>query len=218
MIHVAIADDHTIFRNSLYALVESFNDVKVVAQASDGVELLEKLRAVNVDIVLLDLQMPRMDGFETCEHIQKEYPDTKILVLTHLTDTDTLRKILRMEVNGYLSKNADTFELDNAIHQLNENGVYFEKNFTTIIEDILNNPIETSDVLIITEREKEIINLVIQEFSGKEIATHLGISIKTVETHKRNLVQKINSKSFMGVITYALEKQLVELPKINRDL
>lgn len=219
MLRIAIADDHALFRKSLKLLIGSFENMEVVAGASNGIELLEKLKSVTADILLLDIQMPEMDGFETCTKINELYPDLKILVLTLISEEDTIKKIMDMGVNGYFTKNTDPHELEKAIWKLEDNGFYFEKSLTAIIENILTNQtkIESQTPVSITEREMEIIRLAVKEFSGKEIADKLGISLKTVEVHKRNLMEKTSAKNFIGVIMYALSNQLIFINELTRD-
>lgn len=220
MLRIAIADDHALFRKSLKLLIGSFENMEIVAGASNGAELLEKLQTVTADILLLDLQMPEMDGFETCDKINELYPHMKILVLTLISEEDTIKKIMDMRVNGYFTKNTDPHELEKAIWKLQDNGFYFEKSLTSVIENILNNRTNTAEEPAppaITEREMDIIRLAVKEFSGKEIADQLGISLKTVETHKRNLMEKTNAKNFIGVITYALSNELIFLTELTRE-
>lgn len=218
MLRIAIADDHVLFRKSLKLLINSFENMEIVTEATNGIELLEKLQTVTADILLLDLQMPEMDGFETCNKINERYPDIKILVLTLISEEDTIRKIMSMGVNGYFTKNTDPHELEKAIRKLDDNGFYFEKSLTVVIENILNNyPNTNEESISITDREMEIIRLAVKEYSGKEIADQLGISLKTVEVHKRNLMEKTNAKNFIGVITYALSNQFIFINELARE-
>ncbi|MBX2950070.1 MAG: response regulator transcription factor [Crocinitomicaceae bacterium] len=219
MLRIAIADDHALFRKSLKLLIGSFENMEIVAGASNGIELLEKLKTVTADILLLDLQMPEMDGFETCNKINELYPEMKILVLTLISEEDTIKKIMGMGVNGYFTKNTDPHELEKAIWKLEDNGFYFEKRLTTVIEKILKEQEKTNlEVTVqITDREMEIVRLAIKEFSGKEIADQLDISLKTVETHKRNLMEKTNSKNFIGVIIYVLSNRLIFIDELTRE-
>ncbi len=218
MLRIAVADDHILFRKSLKLLIASFGDMEVVAGASNGKELLEKLETVSVDILLLDLQMPEMDGFETCQKVNELYPDIKILVLTLRDDAETIREVMKLGIHGYFTKNTDPSELKNAILKLNDDGFYFEKSLTSIIEDILDYPSmesETIKPLVFSDREMEIVRLTLKEYSGSEIAVKLNISPKTVEKHKRNLMERVESKNFIGVITYALLHDLLSLNELK---
>lgn len=218
MLRIAIADDHILFRKSLKLLIASFDNMEVVAGASNGIELLEKLETTSADILLLDLQMPEMDGFETCWRVNELYPEIKILVLTLRDDIETIREVMQLGVQGYFTKNTDPSELKNAILKLNDDGFYFEKSLTSIIQDILNFPSLESEAvhpIIFSDREMEIVRLTLKEYSGSEVAAKLSISPKTVEKHKRNLMGKIGSKNFIGVITYALLHNLLSLDELK---
>src|SRR5690606_17584049 len=212
MIRVGITDDHVLFRKGLNLLVSNFQNIKVVLEASNGKELIEKLKHDSIDILLLDLQMPEMDGFETCMKIRELYPNIKILVLTFLNETDTVRKIMQMDAQGYFTKNTSPGELENAIRKLDKNGFYFEKNLASIIEEISD---EKDITISFTERELEIINLTLNECIGNEIAERLFISPRNVEVHKRNLMEKTGSKNFMGVVAYALLHKFISLNNMN---
>ena len=216
MLKIAITDDHTLFRKSLSLLVGSFENMQVVVEASDGKELLEELETVAVDILLLDLQMPGMDGFETSLRINEQYPDIKVLILTLLNEEDAIKKVMETGVHGYFTKNTDPSELENAILKLNDGGFYFEKSLTSVIQHILEDSTATSkpkELLIFSDREMDIVRLTLKEYSGTQIAYELNISPKTVEKHKRNLMEKTGSKNFIGVITYALLHDFISLSK-----
>jgi DNA-binding NarL/FixJ family response regulator len=190
--------------------------MEVVLEAKNGIDLLEKLKTIKIDVLLLDLQMPEMDGFETCTRLNKIYPKIKILVLTHLDEKDTVRKVLSLNIQGYFTKNTDPQELKNAILKLSNNGFYFEKNLSSIIRFIEDNPhevVKTKNIESFSKREIEVLKLTIKELSGNEIADELYISPKTVEKHKRNLMDKVNAKNFIGVIMYAFQRNILSLER-----
>lgn len=214
---IGITDDHALFRKSLKFLINSFEDMEVVLEAEHGVDLFNKLETTAIDVLLLDLQMPKMDGFETCKKLNDIYPDIKILVLTHLDEKETIRKVLNLSIQGYFTKNTEPHELKNAILKLSRNGFYFEKNLTSIIHYIKDNPeteVKTVDVNPFSKREMQVLKLTIKELNGIQIADKLSISPKTVEQHKRNLMQKANSKNFIGVIKYALIHELISIESL----
>lgn len=217
MLRIAIADDHQLFRKSLSLLVNSFEGMQVVLEASNGKELLKQLKTTAIDILLLDLQMPVMDGFSTAPEITKHYPEIKILVLTLLNEKDVIKKVMELGVQGYFTKNTDPNELKNAILKLNDYGFYFEHDLALVVQDIINNSstIKSPQPVAITEREMQVIHLVIKEYKSDEIAKKLNISSRTVEKHKRNLMNKTNSKNFIGVITYALLHDFLSIDDIK---
>ncbi|SFI92868.1 response regulator [Myroides guanonis] len=206
MIQIALADDHTLFRKSLKFLIDHFDNMEVVLEAENGLQLLRKVGKLNVDVVLLDLQMPVMDGFETGMYLREFYPDIKIVVLTLLNDKDSIQKIMHLGADGYLTKKIDPHILKKALESIFVNGFYLDKDVAHVLANL------TDDELVkdFTLREVQIIRLSAQEFSAKEIAVELGISIRTVEAFRGNLICKTNSKNFVGVVLYALRHRIIE--------
>lgn len=220
MLRIAIAEDHALVRKSLALLINTTDNMQVVIEASNGKELIEYLKNVSADILLLDLQMPEMDGFEAAGLIKKSYPDIKILVLTLMNDIDTIKRVIDLGVDGYFTKNTDPKELSNAILKLDENGFYFEESLAGTIKKILNETsFQTATKVSIgfTEREKDIIRLTAKELCGKEVADRLGISFRTVERHKENLIKRTGAKNFTGVIIYTLSHNLITLSEISTN-
>lgn len=216
-LRIGITDDHALFRKSLKFLINSFDNMQVKLEAQNGIELLDTLKTKSIDVLLLDLQMPKMNGFETCKKLNDLYPEIKILVLTHLEKQETIRKVLNLNIQGYFTKNTEPQELKNAILKLSNNGFYFEKNLTSIIDFINNNSgtkLKKEDLNLFSKREMEVLKLTIEELTGMEIADKLCISPKTVEQHKRNLMDKTNSKNFIGVIIFAIVHDLVSIDAI----
>jgi Response regulator containing a CheY-like receiver domain and an HTH DNA-binding domain len=221
MLRIAITDDHTLFRKSLGLLINSFDGMQVILEAENGAELLERLKHIQVDILLLDLQMPVMDGFETSKILQTEYPAIKTLVLTQLNERDTISRVLKSGVQGFFTKNTDPIELQNAINKLNNNGFYFENSFASIIHGIakemeIDNAVIPENKSLFSAREHEILMLTLKEYSGSSIGEMLNISPKTVEKHKANLMEKTGSQNFIGVITYALQHELISIEDLKR--
>lgn len=216
MLKIAIADDHQLFRKSLKLLINSFYDMEVIMEAKNGVELIEKLANEEyIDIVLLDIQMPEKNGIETSIILNEKYPDINILILSQLSSIDSIHKVIESGANGFFTKNTSPKELEKAINNLHHKGFHFEKDIKSLIKEYLFEKGETIKVLnpsIITKRELEIIELVLKEFSGKEIANQLYISLRTVEVHKKNLMKKTKSKNFIGVLLYAINNNYILLP------
>lgn len=215
MIKVAIADDHTLVRKSLSLLLSTAENIRVVAEASNGIELLEVLKSTPVDTLLLDLQMPGMDGFETAKQVNELYPGIKILVLTMIDDDNTIRRIID-HVDGFFTKNADPEELENAILKLEKSGFYFEQSLAEIISRLQDTEASNKETGIIefSKREKEIISLTAKELSNKEIADKLHISKRTVERHKEIMRTNLNTRNFTGVIMFALKHHFISLSDI----
>src|SRR5690606_2037636 len=140
MLKIAITDDHTLFRKTLALLIRDFKDMEVVVEASNGVELLEKLETMPVDILLLDLQMPVMNGFETAQKVKEKYPDIKILILTLMNDVDTIANVLQLDVHGFFTKNTPPNELQQAIWNLEDDGFHIEQSLQPLMIEATTNP------------------------------------------------------------------------------
>jgi len=204
MIRIAIADDHKLVRKSLSLLLSTSKQLEVVAEASDGIELLEVLKHTPIDTLLLDLQMPNMDGFETAKIVNQLYPAIKILVLTMMDDNNTIRRVIEY-VDGFYTKNTDPEELENAILKLHKSGFYFERSFAEISKGLHIDPAKEPLAKEFTEREREILILTARELSNKEIAEELHISKRTVDRHKEIMRETYKTRNFTGVIMIALK-------------
>src|SRR5690554_3805330 len=214
MLRIAITDDHSLFRESLALLINDFEGMEVALEATDGVDLLEKLETTPVDILLLDIQMPKMDGFETCEKVKQKYPYIKIVILTLMKDIDTIKKIIKMGAQGYFTKNTPTKELEEAIWNLQEDGFYFEQGLASVINEIQENLNIGDQEVQFTERELEIIKLTALGVKPKDIADMLNISPKTVNAHKQNIQQKYNFSDMMPAILYCVKQGILNLEEI----
>lgn len=225
MLKIAITDDHTLFRKTLALLIRDFKDMEVVVEASNGVELLEKLETMPVDILLLDLQMPVMDGFETAQKVKEKYPDIKILILTLMNDVDTIANVLQLDVHGFFTKNTPPNELQQAIWNLEDDGFHIEQSLQPLMIEATTNPkfnlSKTSRNSDFTEAELNIIEYTAQGLKAKEIADNLNISNRTVEVHKQNILKKNGFDSMMTVIAYCYHHKIIKtgdiLSKINKD-
>lgn len=218
MIKVAIVDDHTMFRKGLASLISGWNDIEIKIEASSGIEFLEMLNKTPVDVVLLDLQMPIMNGLETCEILKKKFPDIKILMLTFLVSPAEILKSLKIGANGYFTKDSQPQELQSAIKKLNAGGFYFNNSLEEIVNNILLNKktqLKINKQIDISIRELEITKYYALGYNGKEIADKLNISLRTIESHKKNLMEKTNSKNFISVIVYAFVNELITLSEMT---
>lgn len=214
-IRIAVVDDHKIFRKSLIRLIDDCEDFLVVLETSNGIELLEKISIARteVDILLLDLQMPEMDGFQCLQILENDYPEIKTIVLSQLSAEHYLKKAIYLGVSGYFTKDSEPFELLEAIRKIHHGGFYFEGKLKHLVDGIIkekrsywqNSPTSFD----FTKRELEIIYWSLMELKSKDIANKLEISYRTVEGHKSGLIKKTGAKSFLGVILIALEFNLL---------
>lgn len=210
-IKLLIVDDHTMFLQGIISLLEQEANIAIVDKAINGIEALEIVKKGVVDFIILDISMPEMDGIELSKILRKQYPNVKILIVSTHSNVMIVSRLIRIGVNGYLLKNAEKEELLKAINTIASGKNYFseeleEKHFinSSKIEKQISNLTELSS------REKEILILIAQEYNTAEIAEKTFISLNTVNTHRRNLLSKLNAKNTAGLVKYAVENGLVD--------
>ncbi len=210
-IKIIIADDHTMFMDGIASLLEKEQEIEVVAKAENGIAALGILEKVTVDLVILDLSMPEMDGIDLAKNIKKKHPEIKMLVVSTHSNTQIISRLIRIGINGYLLKNTDAAIFIKAIRSITDGEDYFDEE---ISQKHLNNCIQiekqTAETIELSNREKEILTLIAQEFTTIEIADQTFISLNTVNTHRRNLLSKLNAKNTAGLVKYAIENGYVD--------
>lgn len=211
-IKVLIADDHQIMLDGLRAILNKDRSIQVVGKASNGLEALEFLKKEVVDVILLDLQMPVMDGLETTMHIKKSFPEVKIIMLTTNDEGSIITSLFKAGATGYLLKNASKEYLIKGIKDAHEGKKVISSHLTEkMIESLTQDPKKVNDGTkpVITKREIEVIKLIAQEFTTQEIADQLFVSTNTVATHKRNLFVKMDVKNSVGMVKKAVDWGLI---------
>lgn len=210
-IRVAITDDHQMVLDGLQLIVSQESDLDLVGIAHNGQEILDLLSTVPVDVLLLDINMPVMNGIDAMKIIGKEYPDTKVLGLSMLDDTTVIKQLLKYGARGFLLKNSGKDKIVEAINELHKGQKFFDKDIISkLLENDNKKSVGTSLFPKLSRREKEILNLIIQEFTTQEIATSLFISFGTVETHRRNIINKLGVRNTAGMVRVAFEYQLLD--------
>ena len=210
---ILIADDHKIFNDGLASLLGDQENIEVFGQALNGLEIFEKIREDQPDVILLDINMPEMDGIEACKKLNRDYPEIKVLALTMYGAGSFITGMLKSGAKGYLMKNSSKEELLEAIATVNRGETFFNKEITSnLISSMIPGTPEPGRGLIpkITRREKEILNLIVDEFTTSEIAEKLFVSTNTVETHRANLLSKLQAKNTAGLVKVAIEKGLLD--------
>lgn len=213
MIKVLLVDDHRLIRDGIrFYLEKQENDITIAGEASDGKQALIFLEKNpdSVDIMLTDISMPEMNGVELATEVNKNFPDIKIIALTMIKDSQYVKQMLQAGASGYLLKNAREKEIVDAVKAVYKGETYYAQEATKAIMDFMSKKKQDSDVIAISKREKEVLRLIIDELSNQEIADKLFISIRTVEAHKRNLMEKTNSKTLAGLVKYAINNFLFE--------
>ena len=203
---IAIVDDHILIAQAIKGIIANFENFETICECENGQELIDKINTYNVlpDIVLLDISMPVMDGFQTADWLQKNHPEVLVMVLSMQNDEQSVIKMVRNGAKSYLLKNSHPRELESALLKLVENGFYYPEWASKIIFSSIN---KTSNEALskLTEREKEFLKYTITEKSYKEIAELMFCSPRTVESYRDNLFEKLNLKSRVGLAVYAIK-------------
>ncbi len=206
MIRIAIADDHTVFREGLVSLLSEGNKVAIVAQANNGKEVLEILKNKAVDILILDIEMPEMDGFDTIREIKQSRIAVKVLVLTMHSSLQYIKNILKAGAHGYLPKDVDKTTLLNALDTIHRTGQFHSPETAKMIMDDLREDTHTTEI---SPREKEVIQLIADGYTTQEMAEKLFLSRHTIESHRKNILLKLGLKNSAGLVKYAIRKGIV---------
>lgn len=212
MIRLAIADDQPLFRRAFVLLLRDMPDVQVMFDSANGAELLTGLKGNEVDIVLLDLEMPVMDGVEALRRIREEHPQVKVIVLSTHDDERSIIRMMELGANGYVLKTAEPDELETAIRSVKDSGYFFND---IVSREMLQGLVKKAKVKPVfnevdplTERELEVLRAICQEMTTTEIAGKLFLSPRTVEFHRNNILLKTGARNVAGLVVYALTKGL----------
>ena len=212
MTNVLIVDDHQIVIDGLKLLLSNIPDIKIIGTANSGSEALGFLEHNAVELVLLDLYMPEMNGIEVCESMIQKFPDLKILALTTANETSLIRKMFSVGAKGYLMKNTDINELIEAIDTVMNGDTFFGAEVSkSILSEMSGKPKKSSDSIPkLSRREKQILQLIIDEMTTAEIADKLFITFGTVETHRRNIMNKLGARNTAGMVRITMENDLLK--------
>lgn len=218
MLKVAIIDDHKLIRDSLKLMISSFSNMEVVFESVNDPILLQKINDKKVDIILLHIQVPHVQSYEACIRLHELYPNSKILILSQYDDKYSIRKIVECGAHGYLSKNSDPEQFQKAIVSIHKKGFYFDADIAEVLHDILligKNSNKLSDPLgKLSDREMEVIKLAAKGHPNTLIADKMFINVRTVEAHRKRIMEKAGAKNFTNVILKALKHHYLTI----RDL
>jgi DNA-binding NarL/FixJ family response regulator len=206
-IGVAIVDDHQLFRSGLHFILENEPDIEVLIESSNGKQFLDSLKEIKPDVVLMDINMPEMDGVQASKSAIEKYPDLNILVLSMYSDIEYYNTMIDIGVKGFILKDIENKELATAIRKVFNGGNYFSQEL--LLRLIKNKP--DSDAIELTNREKEVLELICQGYSNQEVSEKLFISQRTVERHRSSLLFKTNSKNSISLVVYSIKNNLVKI-------
>lgn len=212
-IYVLLVDDHKIIRDGIRSLLLDHTDIVIVAEASNGIEALQMLdKHAEIEVVLMDINMPEMDGITCAQKIKESNYTCKVLALSMLKEDQHIRAMVEAGASGYLLKESGEDDLVDAIHHVASGRPYFSDEATAALLRqfvVKRNQNEIVKGMDLTEREIEVLQLITNEFTNQEIADKLFISVRTVDAHRRNLMEKIGAKNMAGLVRYAIEKGYV---------
>lgn len=214
-IKVLVADDHTMFVDGIDSILKDEKDIEVVGRCYDGPSVIEFLKKESADLVLLDVNLPEMNGIEVCKIVNKDFKDTKILAISMFNEESFVTEILNHGAEGYILKNTGREELLTAIRTVNDGKTYFSKDVTqTIMKSLMKSRKASNStkgfIPKISRREKEVLKLIVEEFTTQEIAKELFISLKTVESHRSSLLAKMNARNTAGLVRITMENKLLD--------
>ncbi len=215
LINILVVDDHTVVREGIVSLISENPKFKVIGEADNGIRALEKLESLieKPHVALMDIQMPEMDGIACTAEIVKNYKDVKVIGLSIMKDSAYIKKILKAGAAGFMLKNCDKLELYKAIESVANGNTYFSPTAGQELLAQFSVYIAPSkfETVSLSKRELEILDLIAKDHRNQEIAEKLFLSIRTVESHKRNLLSKTGCQSTAGLVVYAIKHNLVEL-------
>jgi DNA-binding NarL/FixJ family response regulator len=209
---VVLVDDHILFRKGMVELINKFDAFEVIWEASNGKEFAENLKLCPVpEIVLLDIAMPEMNGFDTAIMIKKKHPGIRILVLSMFDEEDSIIKMIKIGVNGYILKDADPSELIDALNEIKSKGHYYSDLVSNTMASMIKVGKEKPDTVKLNDREIKFLELLCTEATYKEIADTMNLSIRTVDGYREALFEKLNVKNRVGLVIYAIKIGIVQL-------
>jgi DNA-binding NarL/FixJ family response regulator len=213
-IRVLLADDHTILRDGIRALLDDEDDMEVIGEAEDGQSTVKMVAQLQPDVVVMDIAMPLLNGLEATRQIQRDYPQVKVLILTMHENEEYIRQVLAAGALGYVLKDAAARDLLGAIRAVNRGEAVLSPAITRlVIEDYLRwgdiRPEDATNGL--TSREREVLQLIAEGYTNKEIAEILSLSVKTIQSHRTNLMSKLDLHDRGELIKYAIQKKIIDI-------
>jgi DNA-binding NarL/FixJ family response regulator len=206
---IALVDDHRLFRSGIASLINNLGGYKVLFEAANGEELIGKIQSGQVPrIILLDINMPVMNGINTASWLRTAHPEIRVIVLSMFDDAEKVLSMLKLGVKGYLLKDAEPYEFEQALQKVSHGEVYYPEFVTKYLLETINHPFDLERLNL---RELEFLKLVGTELTYKEIADQMKISVRTVDGYRDQLFEKLHVKSRVGLVLYAVKNKLIDL-------
>jgi DNA-binding NarL/FixJ family response regulator len=211
-IRIALADDHVILRQGLESLIGQENDIEVIGQASDGHETIELVESKEPDVLILDIAMPKLNGIEVCKRLRRKYPNIKIIILSMYDNQEYIYELFSYGVSGYLLKESVVSDLISAIRAVHNGDIYLSPSISKkIIDGFLTFKHENVSKNNLTSREREILQLIAEGYSSREIGELLNTSMKTVDAHRNNIMKKLKIHRKSELIKYAIQQGIIQI-------
>lgn len=222
-IKIILADDEELFRKGIYFLLQREPNFEIIFEASNGSELVEHLKATTElpDIIMMDLKMPLLNGVEATKLIHKDFPGIRIIALTSYNTKSFIANMINVGAASYLVKNASPIDMVKTVNEVAQKGFYYNEIVMEVIHQNMISNASSRTVLdedFLTEREKEVLELICKQYSSSEIGEMLSLSTRTVDGHRNNLLLKTNSKNMAGLVIFAIQNKIINLEDSNNDI
>jgi len=213
-VKILLVDDHPVVRRGICSCLAKQHNLSIVGEAADGHEALCKARELSPDIVLMDIEMPRMTGLAATEVLRRESPQTKVVVLSVCTETRCVMAILQSGAHGYIAKAAGPEELVQALETVQRGETFFSADIASLaLTQMVGGGSSSPPTPLLTSRERDVLVLLAEGLCNKEVASTLGIGVRTIETHRANLMRKLGINTVAGLTKFAISQRLISIPR-----
>lgn len=207
--HTLLIEDHPMYREGIVSILNGHDNIQITGQASTGEEALEMIDNSSFDLIISDLSLPGIDGLDLISKIRDKQPEVKIMILSMRCGKELVKDLISLQIDGYILKRSGKEELFKALDHIIEDKSFYDDEVTQYMMEIFNSSNSKKDSSLLSSREQDVLKLIGLQFSNKEIADQLCVSISTVESHRRNMFRKTNSKCVIGLIRYAVQNDLI---------
>jgi len=208
-----VVEDQTLLRDLICRLIESYPNLELVGSCGDGQKAVEEIEAANPDLLILDIMLPNLNGVEVLRRLNARQRKPRVLVFSGFPSKHLVKKVLEAGIDGFVEKEANLTELETAIDKVANDQSYFGLRIVDLMREIMVNPSQGDGLDELTPRERQILQLIAESYTSKEIAAHLSISVKTADTHRANLMKKLNVHDVAGLTRQAMAFGLIDTPR-----